>query len=57
MYMCENLALEVMSHKNRRRQLSDLAYLPCRFNEYDNNTNGDNRNSNYNDNNCFGQFG
>ena len=24
---------------------------PCRFNEYDNNTNGDNSNSNYNDNN------
>ena len=50
MYMCENLASEVMPHKNCRRQLSDLTYLPCGFNEYDNNTNGDNRNSNYNDN-------
>ena len=31
--------------------MSDLAYPPCRFYKYDNNTNGDNSNSNRNDNN------
>ena len=40
-----------MWHKNCRGELSDLKCLPCRFNEYGNDTNGDNSNSNYNDNN------
>ena len=30
--------------------MSDLTYPPCGFNEYDDNTSGDNSNSNYNDN-------
>ena len=47
--ICENLMSEVMRHMNFRR--SDLTNPPCRFNEYDNNTNGDNSDGNYNDNN------
>ena len=39
-----------MRHKNYQRQLSDLKYLPCGFDEYDNNTNVDNSNGTYNDN-------
>ena len=31
--------------------MSDLTYPPCRFNEYDNDTNGDISNSYYDDNN------
>ena len=31
--------------------MADLTYSPCGFNEYDNNTNGDNSNSNCNNNN------
>ena len=31
--------------------MPDLKYLLCGFNEYGNDTNGDNSNSNYNDNN------
>ena len=48
---CENLTSEVMWHKNCWRELSDLKYLPCGFNEYGNDANGDNSNSNHNDNN------
>ena len=40
-----------MRQKNCWRQLSDLTYPPCGFNECDNNTNGDNSNNNYNENN------
>ena len=48
--MSGNLKSEVMWHKNCRRKLSDSRYMPSGFNEYDNNTNGDNSNSNYNNN-------
>ena len=41
---------EVMRQKNYREKLSDLTCPPCRFNECDNDTNGDSSNSNYNDN-------
>ena len=33
-----------MWYKNCRKWLSELTYPPCGFNEYDNNTNGDNSN-------------
>ena len=49
--MCKDLTLELLRHKNCRRQLSDLTYGPRRFNECNTNTNGDNSNSNYNVNN------
>ena len=43
-----------MWHNNCRKQLSDLKYPPCWFNECNNNTtnntNGDNSDINYNDN-------
>ena len=39
-----------MWHKNCTRKVSDLTYPSCGFNEFDNNTYGDNSNSNYNDN-------
>ena len=45
--MCQNLTSEVMWRKNCMRQLSDLTYPPCKFNEYDN-ASGDKSNSNYN---------
>ena len=44
---------DVRSHVTQdlqRRQLADLKYPSCRFNEYGNNTNGSNSNSNYNNN-------
>ena len=40
-----------MWHKNCRKEIvPDLRYPPCGFNEYDENTNGDNSDGNYNDN-------
>ena len=38
-------------HKNCRRQLFNLTYLPSRYNKYGNDTNVYNTNSNNNDNN------
>ena len=49
--MCKYLTSEVMQHKNCRRQVFNLTYLPCLFNKYGNDTNGYNINSNFNDNN------
>ena len=49
--MCTNLTSEVVWHKNCKIKLSDLRHPRCEFNEYVNNTNGDNSNSDYNDNN------
>ena len=48
--MCRYLTSEVMWHKNCRRQLFNLTYLPCRLNKYGNDT-VYNINSNNNDNN------
>ena len=47
--MCEMWKFDVRSHC--WRELSELKYLPCGFNEYGNDANGDNSNSNHNDNN------
>ena len=41
---------DVRSHVKCRRQLSDLTYPPCGFNEYYSDTNDDNSNISYNDN-------
>ena len=49
--MCKYLTLEVMLHKNYRKQLFNLTYLACRFKKYGNDSNGYNINSNNNDNN------
>ena len=49
--ICQNLTSKSTRHKNYQRQLSDLKYSSCGFDEYDNNTNADNSNGTYNDNN------
>ena len=48
--ICQNLTSKSTRHKNYQRQLSDLKYSSCGFDEYDNNTNADNSNGTYNDN-------